>query len=422
MAGTVYYGSMFVGMDGTAYVLANGNFAATIWKFKGGVGSAKRSSRNDSSFPWYVAGIKVFTSGRWDTDQRGFFYGGADLWYDGWMGYSKLSGVVLNSDSTTGSFITDTATADASITSWGLLTGDGILTADGKSVLFDILEADETPILEDLTITVDLAEAGLDSDVHTVVRVKGNLENFGTAPMISAVEISEKMDQVSLSTDYEDCYTGVAKLADLAGAEFYVTFDGATYTVVFTERRGEDKSDKIILKCSTTADEPDTLPNIEVLNVSYDWSSYANAVRVIGGTVDGVRYEGVVRDAQAIEDFGREVWASIGDGDITNASTARQKAHIELTRRKNVVMRIEGKFIDKYPTGDIQIGDSVTLIGEWGDNPDLKISGSHRIVTLRRQGGVGGEEVSASFSNQLKVAQYWGYMSKTEKNERLILS
>ena len=422
----VYYASMYVALSGDAYFIYNctpggywygGSAIVNMYVYSSG------SWRwNVTSDPWYTPDLPVFTSGRWDTDQNGFFYGGTDPVYDGWFGLPALKGIVLNDDSSTGSFLTDTATADASIESWGLLTGDGIQTADGQSVLFDILKAaDDSDLLTDLVITADLDEAGL-SVLETAVKVQGHLEDFGTAPMVSAVEISEKMDEVSLATDYEDCYTGVAKLADLAGAEFYVTFDGATYTVVFTERRGEDKSDKIILKCSTTADEPDTLPNIEVLNVSYDWSSYANAVRVIGGTVDGVRLEAVVRDAQAIEDFGREVWASIGDGDITNASAARQKAHLELTKRKNVVIRIQGKFVDKYPTGDIQIGDSVTLIGEWADDPDLKISGSHRIVSLTRKSGVGGEEVSASFSNQMKVAQYWGYMSKTEKNERLILS
>jgi len=96
---------------------------------------------------------------------------------------------------------------------------------------------------------------------------------------------------------------------------------------------------------------------------------------------------------------------------------ARQKAAVELQSRHAVTLRITGRFLDEYDAGDIEIGDSVILVAEW-DEGALKISGSHRIIQLSREYGAGGEQVGASFSNQMKAAEYWTYMSKTDTHER----
>lgn len=323
-------------------------------------------------------------------------------------------GIRLVIGAATGYFRTNSVTCHGTATQWGLLTSENVEIDDD----WEILDAGNVTRVDNVTTPYDLHyEGALSIAAYPTVKVYCDLIDTGIDPYIYAFDISDRIDEVTLDIDYEDCYSAVTRLADLAGADFWVEKDNGTYTLYFSTQRGDDKTVHVILKNSRTGDEADTQPNIKFIEKTFDWDSYANSIKVIGGTVGATRIEADLQDHTAITDLGAEVWKTLRDADILTEAMARQKAAVELQRRKSVVLRISGDFVDKYDTNDISIGDTVTLIAEWPD-ADLKIEGSHRVVGLRRSYGVDGEQVSARFSNQLKSSEYWAYMGKTADLER----
>ncbi len=330
----------------------------------------------------------------------------------------EQKGARITEGETDGYFYTYAITASPAMTSWGILTADGVQIQDGSSVLWDIQNAAPPfqVLVDDETAPFDLDISGVDP-AYNSIWIYCYLNDSGTDPYVYEFDITEKIDAVTIDTDYEDCFTAVRNLANLAGAEYYVTYDGTNWTLHFTTRRGEDKSDWLVFKTAKTGDEPSTVANIRVIDKQYDWSNYANVVLVkgSGGVV------GSVRDNAEIDEMEQEYWISITDGDIITTSMARQRAYQELVKRNSVTQRISGEFIDKNDSNDVEIGDSVTLIVEWLD-ADLKIEGSQRIVKLRREGGTNGERVAADFSNKIKAAQYWNYIRQIDDHGRWITS
>ena len=394
-----------------AYLLVNRPAAAIVYKL-GGAGDI--SWPVPTTYEWYIAGYFVGGSNPFaEEGDLGVFFCAEGETDDGWFILFPPTGIRLSEGHATGSFRTEAVTASGSIVYWGLLNSENIEVYDDWSILDNanalLLGGIETPY--DLHY-----EGGLDP-AETVVKVKCDLEDTGVDPYVTTFDITERINQVTLDTDYEDCFVGVSKLADLAGAEFWVEKVAGVYTLHFSLRRGLDKTNLVVLKNSKTPDYPDVEPNIKFLENTFDWDSYANCIQVIGGTVAGVRAEATLKDHTEIAAFGQEVWKTVRDAEILVDSMARQKAVVELQKRKAVTLRITGRFLDEYDPKDIEIGDSVTLVAEW-DEGALKISGSHRIIQLMREYGAGGEQVGASFSNQMRAAEYWAYMSKTDTHDR----
>jgi len=412
-------GGLTIACDGghCAYIFNNAISGFHAYKFRDGV---EEVDFTDASVPWNTSGLMVGGTRCWDQDGNIAIFGcGTDGDADGWFYIFDPTGIRLNRGDTTGNFLTDAITASGGMVSWGILTAEGIGISNGVDVLWDIEDNASVVLADDQTAPFDLDVAGVDPS-ETTIKIHCYLDDNGPDPYVYEFDITEKTDAVSLDTDYEDAYTGVRKLADLAGAEFYVTKDNGTYTITFTTRRGSDKTASVILKAATTSDEPGTTPNIKVLNKTFDWSDYANVVQVIGGEdADGNRVSGVVRDNEEITAKGKEYWFTLRDADIVTNGMARQRAYVELTKRNSATLRIGGEFLDHYNTSQIEIGDSVILIAEWEDM-SLKISGSHRIVKLNRVGGVGGEKVTADFTTKLKQAQFWNYLRLTDDQSRWI--
>ena len=327
-------------------------------------------------------------------------------------------GVRITEGYTSGYFYTYIVSLVA-MSNWGILTGVGEAFDDGESVLWDVQNGDAPfqYLIADAEAPFDLEVAGV-SNAITNIWVYGKLDDNGTDPYIREFEITGKSDSVTMSVDYDDCYTGVNRLADLAGAEFYVTFDGSTWTLHFTDRRGEDKSGWLVLKAASSSERPDIEPNIKVLNKKYDWSGYANVVRCIGGEdSDGDRVVEYIRDNEEIADKNQEHWATIRNASVTTSSMARQLAYLELTQRNTVKHRVSVEFLDKEVTNRISVGDSVMLLASW-EHEGLEIKEAYRIINLNRRWGAGGETVTAELSNNLRYAEYVNYMKKTDDLER----
>lgn len=417
-ATTVLWTHISVDMGECAYVLRNSGWGTLISKYKDGV---QISDTDYDARAWGPAGAIINCAAVHPYDEQvGIFGCGRDGDSDGWFFLYDPTGIRLNRGQTSGDFTTDTVNASGAMVSWGILTASGVGIENGADVLWDILKAADSSVLaNDKTAAFDLDVEGV-SAAETAIKIKGQLDDNGTDPYVYEFDITEKTDDVSLDTDYEDCYTGMMKLAVLAGAEVYVTYDGTTWTVVLTTSRGSDKTATVVLKTASTADEPDTRANVKVLEKIFDWSSYANAIFLTGGTDgDGNRITAEVRNNTEIASVGQEHWFRISDDEITTNAMARQRVYQELIKRNSVVLRITGEFVDKYDTTMIEIGDTVVLISEWNDGA-LKISGSHRIVKLHRSAGVDGEQVSAEFSNKMKTAQFWNYMKLTDDHGRWI--
>lgn len=328
-------------------------------------------------------------------------------------------GVRLAEGQTMGYFYTETVTASGGMTSWGILTGTGEQFDDGESVLWNIHNGvgPFQLLANDEVAPFDLELAGVTDVIGSIV-IYGYLDDNGTDPYVKEFEVTEKTNTVSLDTDYEDAYTAVEKLATLAGAEFYVIFDGTTWTLHFTTRIGEDKSEHIILKAASSSERPDIEPNIKVLNKEFDWTNYANIVRCVGGVdVNGDRIVEHVRDNAEIANKGQEYWVTIRSADAVTSSMTRQVAYLELIKRNVVKTRLSVEFLDKEITNKISVGDSVMLLASW-DSENLEIKEAYRIISLHRQWGASGETVTAELSNNLRYAEYINYVKKTDDHDR----
>ena len=309
-------------------------------------------------------------------------------------------------------------TASADFTGWGLVTTDGdsnIYTGVSYDVydLGGIIVGGQPP-------SFDLRDAGVDT-AHDPLILYMVFDGTTVDPLVYEFSISERRDYIVFSTDGEDCFTAVSTLSTSAGADFWVEDNGdGTYTLHFSTRRGEDKSGWITLKCASNTDEVDTKRNIKVLSKTFDWTNFANSVLFLGGTGDdGERVKVEVQNLEDIEEREQPYWITIRDATVTTSAMGRTLAALELEKRNAVIVRIVGEFVDKHDSNAIQIGDSVSLIGEWDDG-DLKIEGSHRIVRLTRSWGTGGgERVTAEFTNRMKPTQYYNYLQKVDSLERL---
>lgn len=357
--------------------------------------------------------------GQWDGKVGCFFEAEGfndDLWF--WL--PAPVGIRIDGGQTEGYFVTDTITASGSFVKWGWVTGTGTQTTD---MVWNVLKASDdsylTEIDQGIPFDVDLATGGT---TETGIKIRVDITDSGTDPLLEEFDISEKIDEVTLDTDYEDAYVGVMKLAPLAGAEVWVEYDGTTYTLHFSERRGEDKSNYITLKNGHTSERPTVRPNLKIIGKTADWESFANAIVLLGAGTPGVdRVEQEIRDWNSIETLGVTKWAVIRNQDILTTPMARTQAAIELAARNDVVERVIGFILDDYDPDDITIGDSVYVVADFADAPDEKLDASLRVVRLIRQFSAdGGEKVEVEMINRIKTSEYWNYLGKVSDLERWI--
>jgi len=246
-----------------AYLLQNRTAGAIVYKFL--AGALDTTWPVTSGIAWQPSGAKIRGSNPFaeEGDLGVFFCGEADG--DGWFILFPPTGIRLYEGHATGSFRTVAVTASGAppaMVYWGLLTSENIEVHDDWS----ILDNANAVLLSGIETPYDLHyEGGLDP-AENVVKVFCDLEDTGVDPYVIAFDLSERIDQVTMDTDYEDCFVGVSRLADLAGAEFWVEKVAGVYTLHFSTRRGLDKTNLVVLKNSKTPDYPAVEPNIKLLS------------------------------------------------------------------------------------------------------------------------------------------------------------
>jgi hypothetical protein len=405
--------SLCVTEDGEAYIFLGGTGGAYNQRWVEGV---LAEEYNNGDWAWNQSGQLIGGNANKGYGTMAVFGVGQDTSDDGWTFLLAPVGFHLADGAASGYLRTESITGGGTFEEWGLVTGTGASTS---TILWDTLKAgDNSVLLSDDVITYDLFFEGLPSS-EASIKLKPYLDAAGE--WIYSFAISERINSFTIDTDFEDCYIGVKKVAETVGADFYVTLSGGVYTLNFVDERGTDRSSYVVLKSSTTSDYPDEAPNLKVLKKVYDWTSYANAVQVLGG-LDGTgsRVEVSVKDSVQIALVGEEHWVTVRNGDMITQNMASNLAYVELNARNSVTERINGEFIDKNMSNSIKVGDTVTLICEWEDE-DLKVEGGHRMITLTRTWGRGGEKVGADFTNQLKAQDYYNYLNKVQDNQRWII-
>jgi len=414
--GVVNFATACIMSDGSfcAYILHTSAAGQHVWKMKNGVETVEENFLTLGT-PTYLDCVQGFNI---NTLATGHWFVGIDVGDDVWFGLPQPLGVRLIAGDNAGYLMSEAVTGHGGFTNWGLCTAEG---TDMSATEWDILDNANVIVgTPDQQPNFDIAAIGVNHITNPTIKVRIDFDGIPLTPIVGEFSITDRMDAVTLDTDGENCYTAVERLATLAGAEFWVEKDNGTYTVYFSTRRGEDKSGWLILKTTTTSDEPDTKANIKVISKTYDWSSFANCILFIGGTDSGGnRVEVEVRDTDSISTMGQEYWITIRDAEVTTRAMGRTRAALELEDRNAVVERIAANFIDKHSANDVGIGDSVSLISEWLDG-DLKIEGSHRVVVLNRSWGPAGEQVGAEFTNRMQKAQYYNYLRETDDHARWI--
>ena len=399
-----YFYAYVAVMDGAGFRIAKGS--ETTWSALA-AGVAQQG-----------ANVSAPASGLWD-GEVGCFFSFIGFNDDLWFYLMDPVGIRLDGGTPTGYFVTTTITASGAMVFWGWVTGIGTQTED---MLFSVLKAgDDSVLVDNQGIPFDMRVAGV-PETELTIKIRCDMTDTGTDPLLEEFDYSEYVDEVTIDTDFEDAYVGVMKIAALAGAEVWVTYDGTTYTVQFSERRGEDKSNYITLKNGHTSERPDVKPNIKVITKTADWESFSNAIQVLGAGTPGVdRIEEELKDWDSIENLGLTKWAVIRNQDILTDAMARTIAAIELAARNDVVERIDGLILDTYESGAIEIGDFVWVVADFKDAPEEEVNASLRIIRLIRQFSAdGGEKVEVEIINRIKTSEYWNYLGKISDLERWI--
>lgn len=314
------------------------------------------------------------------------------------------TGMRLTANETTGYFLTNTITATGAFVKWGYCAATGVQLADTDWSVR--LAADGTLLGmggQQPTFDMDIASGGT---VETSIKIRVDFTDTGDDPYVSEISVSEKIDEVTFETDFEDTYTGMKKWVRLSGAEFWLDKNDVLHVAY---ARGSDKSDRIILKNSKTSDYPDVEPNIKVVARNPDWAPYANVIYVIGAE-GPPRIEVEVRDQPGIDEHG-EHWYCHRDPDIQTTAMAQTVGAIELARRSVVIDRIRAVILDEYDPKDIEIGDWVWVVAEFGEDVRTKLNSSMRVVSLNRSWGPSGEQVTLDLINLISASEYWTHLT-----------
>jgi hypothetical protein len=307
----------------------------------------------------------------------------------------------------TGWFRTETYTASGSMINWGTLDSTDDDDANTSWGIWD-----EVPVLivDGLITGVDLEGAGVDN-TETQIQIRADIQNGESRTYVQDVRLGEKQGLIDVTVDYEWCSTAIKKIADILGHEYKLGWDNK---VDMVEQLGDDNSDYIILKTAKTAPYPDTNPNIFVINRDPDFQSFANAIYVKGEGSPPTRKWGSAQDQDSQETYGVK-WISLTNKDCTTNGMCTTYAKTELASRKDPVLRMDIQFYDDYDSGDIDIGDIITVVDD-----EVGINQSARVVALTYGWSSSGRVAQASLTANLKAKTFIELLAKISDLERWV--
>lgn len=357
--------------------------------------------------------VQAPACGLWDGELAVFFsFEGFndDLWF--WL--PAPEGIRINRGQTTGWFRTDDIIAGGTFIKWGYVVADGVQLGD---TVWDVQDGSDVDIITGQSVPFDLDYAGVDAS-ETTIKLYVTMTDTGTDPYVSEIDVSERIDEVTLDLDHEDCYTGMRKWATLSGGDFWVEEAAGVFTVHVATTRGSDKSAVVTLKNAKTGLYPDVVPNIKVVDHTYDWESYANKIYMIGSGTGGSRVEVEVYNEPGVDIYG-EHWISARDADLADEPMARTRAAEILLAKGTVVQRVNVEFLDDYDPATIEIGDVVMVAAEFGDDVATRINGTMRAIRLTREYGVG-ERVVAQLVSEIKAVEFYNRLVRISDLERWV--
>jgi hypothetical protein len=322
-------------------------------------------------------------------------------------------GIRLDDGEHTGYFVTETITAGGAFVKWGWVTGSGTKTEDMSwSILKD---ADDSILADRQVIGFDMDAAGVPA-TETSIKIRSDLTDWGTDPLLIDFGWGEFLDEVTIDTDLtEDLYTGIEKLRSLSGGEFWVTKDNGGYTLHYANERGSNKSNVVVLKNAHSSRRPSVPPNVKVVSKTPDWGSFANSIMIIGAGDAGVdRIEEFLQDGASIILYG-EKWYSEVNLDMITDLMGQTLASVIMGQKNEVVERIVLSVLDTYDPGAISIGDTVWIAVDFADVAQEEINEALRIIGLNRTfTPEGGEDVTVTVVNQRKAIEYWNFLGRVQ--------
>jgi hypothetical protein len=345
----------------------------------------------------------------------GIFWTIDDTGDDHWFRLNPPLCIRLDDGETTGYFQTDDQAGDGDFEKWGYLNAEGGSLPDTEWSIYD--SGGSNLLIDGLGVPVDLEYAGLEPG-DTPIQIRCDLDNTGaTDPYIEIIYFSERWSKVSFfEVEYEYCYDALTRLMAVLGGEISFQDDD---TLDIVERLGSDKSGVIILKTADTPLYPDVKPNIENLTRLEDNSTWANCVLLVGGgvwtpVVESKDYSSIAEMAAAEGgSHNGEHWWIERDDDMKTEAMANTRATIILENRMQDPYRFTVDFIEECDVGDIQLGDTVTVVnGYYG------INSSYRIVELTRRWTQEGKRISAELVNRSKIEAFMAKVGEIDKLNR----
>jgi len=390
--------------------------------YQEGAGGLRIAKGNFADYDVGVAGtvnpgdrISAPAAGQWDGVYGCFFAAERDVagQQDIWFYLMDPEGIRLDDGAVTGYFVTETIPASGNFRKWGLVTGTGTQIIDMD---WSVLKAaDDSVLASGQKITFDMTDAGV-PPTETSIKFRVDFTDTGTDPLLVEFGWAEFIDSVTLDTDLtEDLYVGLEKLRALSGGYFWVTKDNSTYTLHYTDTRGTDKSNVVVLKNAHSIRRPDVKPNVKVVSKTPDWDSFANSIQIIGAGTPGVdRIEESLQDEVSILLYG-EKWYPETNLDILTSLMALTRAAILLAEKNTVVERIVLNVLDTYDPGAIEIGDTVWVCVDFADVVEEEINEALQVLGLTRTFSPdGGEEVTITMINQRKTTEYWNFLGRVQ--------
>jgi len=402
-----------IGSDGYyAYVLYGGTSGTRVWKYYGATEIDDTGDIGTYATPTYLSCPRGYLQDGHVSIFLGVVNSGDDDIYFASFPFQHWR---LVEGATTGSIRTDTITASGPMVRWGALVTTGVQLIDTS---WSVLRAgDNSVLVSGQSNLFNLDNAGVDAS-ETSIKLLADFTDAGTDPLLYTISLYEALDIVTLELDYDTVYEALTKWSKLSGGEFWLDEDDVLH---LAETRGTDKSGTVTLKNARTPRHPGTSPNIKVVDVKTDWTSYANCVRVLGAGTPPLRAEAELINQTQVNIYG-EHWTPLRDQDLETVEMALSAASHELDRRATILQRIKVEFLDEYDAGTIEIGDTVTLAAMYGDDADTEIDAPVRIVKLTRTFNSTGEHVSAECVNHVKASEFYRYLGNVSDLLRWIVA
>jgi len=315
-------------------------------------------------------------------------------------------GISVSCGETSGSFKTPTVTGDGDFERWGMLSGIQTLPTQ---ITYDIEDTGSTTLASGLLLDADLHGEGVPTSETSIV-IEGNIQKTGSDyPYVHELYVSERWTKITnLPYDYESFDSFLRKLAALTGGEYDLNTDN---TIDFVEQLGTDWSSEVTLEEGV---------NIKTLDWEQDYSDYANIQPVFGSGTKGVdRVEVTVMNASEVAQYG-EYWAPvIRDPELTSKSMAWNRGSTELSRRVQRQDRIKVRFLDNQSGRAIasllRRGDTVSIV-----SPRTGLNTTARIISLTREWGEEGEQVSAVLGTTHAYVDAMKYLTEIDLIKRVI--